>query len=79
MNATNTIVHKGPVAELVWVFAFQDKLIGASLSEPHTYVENGAVVNAQTITVKNGIATNYCSFGRVVHLQTDTINLRILP
>ena len=35
--------------------------IGASLSEPHTYVENGRVVHAQTTAVKNGIATHYCS------------------
>ena len=27
---------------------------------------------------KKGIATHYCSFGRVVHIQTNTINLRIL-
>ena len=37
------------------------------------------MVSARTTTVKNGIATHYCSFGRVVHLLTNTINLRILP
>ena len=46
-------------------------MIGVSLSEPHTYVENGAVVSARMITVKNGIATHYCSFGRIVHLQAN--------
>ena len=39
----------------------------------------GAVVSVQTIAVKNRIAIHYCSFDRVVHLQTNTINLRILP
>jgi len=53
--------------------------IGASLSEPHSYVESGAVVHTRRIAAKNGIATHYCSFGTVVHVQTNTINLRILP
>ena len=57
----------------------QEFIIGASLSKPHPYVEKGAVVSARTIVAKNGIATHYCSFGRVVHKQTSTINLRILP
>ena len=28
---------------------------------------------------ENAIATHYCSLGTVVHVQTNTINLRILP
>ena len=32
-------------------------LAGASPSEPHSYVENGAVVHAQRTAMKNGIAT----------------------
>ena len=54
-------------------------VVGASLSEPHSYVENGAVVHARRTAMKNGIATHYCSLGTVVHEQTNTINLRILP
>ena len=37
------------------------------------------MVSARMIVVKNGIATHYCRFGRVVHLQTNSINFRILP
>ena len=54
-------------------------LVGASLSEPQPYEENSAVVSARTIAANNGIATHYCSFGRVVHILTNTINLQILP
>ena len=36
-------------------------LIGASLSEPHSNVENGTVVHARRTAAKNGIATHYCS------------------
>ena len=49
-------------------------LIGASLREPHSNVESGVVVHAQRIVMKNGIAIHYCSFGTVVHVQTNTIN-----
>ena len=54
-------------------------IIRASLSEPHSYMESGAVVHAQRTAMKNGIATLYCSLGMVVHVQTNMINLRILP
>ena len=54
-------------------------LIGVSLSEPHSYVESGAVVHARRTVTKNGIATHYCSLDTVVHVQTNMINLRILP
>ena len=55
------------------------RIIGASLSEPHSYVESSAVVHARRTATKNGIATHYCSLGTVVHVRTNTINLRILP
>ena len=38
-------------------------IVGMSLSEPHSNIENGTVVNAQRTVVKNGIATysrTYC-------------------
>ena len=35
--------------------------IRISLSKPHSSVENDAVIHAQRTTVKNGIATHYCS------------------
>ena len=49
-------------------------MIGASLSEPQLFIKNGMVVSAQKITVKNGSETHHCSFGRVVQVQTSTIN-----
>ena len=35
------------------------------------------VVHVQRTVTKDGIAMHYCSLGMVVHVQTDTINLRI--
>ena len=51
---------------------FNTILVWPSLSEPHSYVESGVVAHMQRITVKNGIATHYCSLGMVVHVQTNT-------
>ena len=50
--------------------------IGASLSDPHTYTDSGAVVHTQRTMAKSGIATHYCSVGMVDHVQTslDTIS-----
>ena len=38
----------------------QEFIIGVSLSEPHSYVENSMVVHARRTVAKNGIATHYC-------------------
>ena len=42
-------------------------------------METGAVVHVQRATVQSSIATHYCSFDMVVHVQTNMINLWILP
>ena len=56
------------------------RLVGASLNEPHSNVENGMVVHARRTAAKNGIATHYCSLVQwFMYKQTNTINLRILP
>ena len=52
--------------------------VGVSLSEPHFNMKSSTMVHAQRTTVKNGIATHYCSLGTVVHVQANTINLCIL-
>ena len=36
-------------------------LVGGSLGEPHSNMENGMVVHMQRTMMKNGIATYYCS------------------
>ena len=49
-------------------------VIGVSLSEPHSNVENGLVVHAPGNTAKNGIATHYCG---LVRWFKNMVNLRI--
>ena len=46
------------------------------LSKPHSYMESDALVHALRTTMKNRIATHHCM---VVHVQTNMINLRMLP
>ena len=60
------LIHSG--TPFIWIFQIFES--GASLSEPHSYVESGAVVHAQRTAMKNGIATHYCSLGAMVHVQT---------
>ena len=52
-------------------------VIGVSLSEPHSNVENGMVVCAKNHGEKQNCNT-LLQFGTVVHVQTNTINLWIL-
>ena len=73
------LVSKRANSEQHRIAIFFTRFVGASLNEPHSNVESGAVVHAQRTTTKNGIATHYCSLGMVVHVQMNTINLRILP
>ena len=72
-------VSKWANSEQHRVAIFFTRFVRTSLSEPHSNVESGAVVHARRTAAKNGIATHYCSLGMVVHVQANTINLRILP
>ena len=50
-------------------------IIGASLTDPHSDVENGTVIHEQRTAAKNGIATHYyMHFGTVVHIRTNKHN-----
>ena len=54
---------------------------GASLSEPHSNIKIDMVVHVQRTTTKMEMQhTSYIlQFDIVVHVQTNKINLRILP
>ena len=60
--------HHLPYQLQLYAFSF---LIGASLSEPHSNVENGTVVHVRRTAAKNGNATHYCSLvGWSMYKQT---------
>ena len=54
-------------------------LIGVSLSEPHSNMENGMVVHAQRTAAKTEIAIHYYSLVQWFIYETNMINLWILP
>ena len=55
----------------------RDLLVGVSLSEPHSNVENSAVIHMWRTAAKMELQ-HILWFGTVVHVQTNMINLRIL-
>ena len=58
-----------------WLYLCYFFVIGTSLSEPHSNVENGMVVYVQRTAAKKRIATHYYSGGSCTYVQTNTINL----
>ena len=56
---------------MISLFNARRVFIGVSMSEPHSYLENGTVVHARRTAAKNGFATHYCSLvGWFMYKQT---------
>ena len=71
------IIHAIAVEHLITVKT-TILLIGVSLSKPHSNVKNGMVVHVKNCDEKRDCNT-LLQFDMVVHVQTSTINLQILP
>ena len=52
-------------------------IVGASLSEPHSYMESSAVLHALRTVMKNEIATHCCSFGTCINKHDKLMDTSI--